>query len=65
MLRLNVGKPAGTDRAVVDNSYAVALLVEFADSSAHDVYQDHPDHKAFILFNKNYSVKKVVLDYEY
>ena len=46
--RLLVGTPAGTPRAVVDNSYAVALLVEFADGAAHDVYQEHPDHKRFV-----------------
>jgi hypothetical protein len=48
VLRLEVGFPAGTPREVVDNSYGVALLVEFADSAAHDVYQDHPDHLHFI-----------------
>ena len=48
VLRLAVGFPAGTQRDVVDNSYGVALLVEFADEPAHDVYQDHPDHLRFI-----------------
>lgn len=48
VLRLRVGFPAGTGREVVDNSYGVALLVEFADAAAHDVYQDHPDHLRFI-----------------
>jgi hypothetical protein len=46
--RLDVGVPAGTPRAVVDNAYGVALLVEFADKEAHDVYQDHSDHHRFI-----------------
>lgn len=48
VLRLEVGFPAGTARDVVDNSYGVALLVEFADAAGHDVYQDHPDHLRFI-----------------
>ena len=48
VLRLSVGTPAGTPRDVVDNTYGVALLVEFADAAAHDVYQDHPDHLRFI-----------------
>ena len=48
VLRLTVGSPAGTDRGVVDNSYGVALLVEFADAAAHGVYQDHPNHLRFI-----------------
>ena len=48
ILHLSVGVPAGTERAVVDNSYGVALLVEFADRAAHDIYQEHPDHQRFI-----------------
>ena len=48
VLRLEVGEPATTPRDVVDHSYGVALLVEFADEAAHDVYQDHPDHLVFI-----------------
>ena len=48
VLRLAVGFPAGTEREVVDNSYGVALLVEFADSAGHDIYQEHPDHYRFI-----------------
>ncbi len=48
VLRLTVGFPAGTNRGVVDNSYGVALLVEFTNAAAHDVYQDHPDHLRFI-----------------
>ena len=48
VLRLEVGFPTGTGRDVVDNSYGVALVVEFADEAAHDVYQDHPDHLRFI-----------------
>ncbi len=54
VLRLEVGFPAGTDRDVVDNSYGVALLVEFPDAAAHDVYQDHPDHLAFIAECSHY-----------
>lgn len=46
--RLTVGVPAGTARSVVDNSYGVALLVEFADAQAHDIYQEHPDHLRFV-----------------
>jgi hypothetical protein len=48
VLRLEVGFPAGTQRDVVDNSYGVALVVEFSDSAAHDFYQSHPDHLRFI-----------------
>jgi hypothetical protein len=49
VLRLDAGFPAGTQREVVDNSYGVALLVEFPDSDAHDLYQEHADHLRFIV----------------
>ena len=48
VLRMHVGIPAGTPRDVVDNSYGVALVIEFADQAAHDAYQDHPDHHRFV-----------------
>lgn len=48
VLRLEVGFPAGTQRDVVDNSYGVGLMVEFADAEGHAVYHDHPDHLRFI-----------------
>ncbi|MGO8671866.1 MAG: Dabb family protein [Capsulimonadaceae bacterium] len=48
VIRISVGVPAGTDRAVVDNSYGVGLLVEFAGKQEHDAYQGHPDHLRFI-----------------
>lgn len=48
VLRILVGTPANTPRGVVDNSYAVALVIEFADQAAHDAYQDHPDHLHFV-----------------
>lgn len=43
-----IGKPAGTDRAVVDNSYTYSLIVEFRSSEKHDLYQAEPAHKKFI-----------------
>ena len=48
VVRLTVGTPAGTKRDVVDNSYGVALLVEFVDAAACDAYETHPDHMRFI-----------------
>lgn len=48
IVRFTVGVPAGTPRAAVDNSYGVALLIEFVDVQAHDIYQTHPDHQRFV-----------------
>ena len=62
VLRLEVGLPAGTDRDVVDNSYAVFLLVEFQDAAGHDIYQDHPEHLRFIEACHTLWSKVVVYD---
>jgi hypothetical protein len=42
-----VGKPADTQREVVDSSYSYALIVEFKDKDGHDAYQVDPVHDAF------------------
>jgi Stress responsive A/B Barrel Domain len=42
-----VGTPAPTDRPVIERGYSAALIVIFADQSAHDHYQVHPIHDQF------------------
>jgi hypothetical protein len=43
------GRPADTaKRPVTDASYDWALIVRFEDVAAHDLYQEHPDHHAFL-----------------
>jgi hypothetical protein len=42
-----VGKPASTDRPVIDRSYSWGLTVVFEDLAGHDVYQEHPVHTKF------------------
>ena len=61
-LRLVVGTPAGTPRDVVDNSYGVALLVEFTDKAMYDYYETAPDHLAFIAECKQYWTRVQVYD---
>ncbi len=41
------GKPAATDRPVIDRSYSYGLTVVFDDEAGHDAYQVHPVHDAF------------------
>jgi hypothetical protein len=48
-----------------DAAYDLVINSVFSSKEDLKTYQVHPDHQAFILFNKNYSAKKVVLDYEY
>ncbi len=43
-----IGRPAATDRPVIDRSYDYALTVIFKDIDAHDAYQSDPIHKDFI-----------------
>jgi hypothetical protein len=42
-----VGVPAATDRPVIERGYSRALVLVFADESAHDAYQVHPVHDRF------------------
>lgn len=43
-----IGTPAETDRPVIDRSYDFGLTVLLPDLAAHDAYQVHPLHKAFL-----------------
>jgi hypothetical protein len=43
-----IGQPAETDRPVIDRSYSWAEVLIFNDRAAHDRYQVHPTHKAFV-----------------
>lgn len=42
--KIYVGPPAGTPRTVVDNTYDVALIVQFKDKAGHDYYQKDQIH---------------------
>jgi hypothetical protein len=44
----SVGKPASTDRPVIDRSYDYCLLTTFEDEKGHDYYQTAPIHLEFI-----------------
>ncbi len=41
------GKPAGTDRPIIDRSYSYALVAVFEDEAGHDAYQVAEDHDVF------------------
>ena len=45
---VSIGTPAPTRRAVIDHTYDLALMLTFRDQAAHDVYQTHPIHLAFV-----------------
>lgn len=58
----HVGVPAAIERAVVDTSYTFSLLLLFEDMAAHDTYQTHALHKAFLDEFKIYFDKVVIYD---
>ncbi len=48
IVNITLGVPASTNGGPVDDSYDVALLIEFEDKAAHDAYDVHPDHQRMI-----------------
>lgn len=61
----SVGVPAATPkREVIDDSYHIALTVNFDTVADHDLYQEHPDHLAFIDEHKAKWKKVQVYDFE-
>ncbi len=44
----HLGRAAGTDRDVVDNSYSYCMILTFDSSEDHDIYQAHAAHQQFI-----------------
>lgn len=44
----HIGKPADTDRDVIDRSYQVSWLTLFASKADQDAYQSDPIHLRFV-----------------
>ena len=58
----HIGKPAGTNRDVIDSSYAVSWLLIFNNRADQDSYQTDPIHLKFIDECKHLWKKVVVYD---
>jgi len=58
----HIGIPAPIERAVVDTTYTFSLILFFEDLAAHDVYQVHPLHKAFLDEFRIYFEKVIIYD---
>jgi hypothetical protein len=43
-----IGKPASTDRPVIDTTYSYSLLLLFESLADHDSYQVDPTHLQFV-----------------
>jgi hypothetical protein len=46
-------------------AFDVVINSTFANQEDLETYQHHPAHQAFIVFNKNYSVQKAIIDYAF
>jgi hypothetical protein len=65
LTHFHAGKMIGSARAVVDQSYQVALNTVFTSQQAHDDYQVHPQHVEFVeKFVKRLVRRIVVYDFE-
>ena len=59
---MHVGRPAATNREVIDNTYSYCLSLTFADKKDQDAYQDEEVHKIFIEESSNLWERVVVYD---
>lgn len=59
----SIGTPAATPaRPVTDKSFSYSLILKFKTIEDHDVYQDHPDHHAFVDACKDLWDRVIVYD---
>jgi hypothetical protein len=58
----HIGKPAGTERSVIDTSYSVSWLLTFATAANQDSYQVDPIHLNFVKECAHLWEKVVVYD---
>lgn len=58
----HIGKPAITNRDVIDSSYSVSWLLEFANDADQANYQTDPIHLKFVADCKHLWKKVVVYD---
>ena len=64
VVNFHVGKMVTSHRDVVDQTYQVALNIQFQSKQAQDEYQDHPQHLEFVKECKPLFAKLVVYDFE-
>lgn len=59
-----LGRPAPTNRPVIERGYSYSLTLVFDDLAGHDVYQPHPTHKAFVDACAGFWSKVIIYDAE-
>ena len=63
VLQFHAGKMVPSQRAVVDQSYQIALNLVFPDKQAQDDYQVHPLHLDFVRLCSPLWKRVVVYDF--
>ncbi len=58
----HIGKPAATNRDVIDTSYSVSWMLMFEDAASQESYQVDPIHLNFVETCKDLWQKVVVYD---
>ena len=58
------GRPANTNRAVVDNTYSYGLVLLFKDLADQNLYQTDPIHQKFLEKNAAKWIRVLVFDLE-
>jgi hypothetical protein len=64
IVNFHVGKMVTSHRDVVDQTYQVAMNIQFQSKQAQDEYQDHPQHVEFVKQCKPLLAKLVIYDSE-
>lgn len=60
----DVGKPASTNRPVIERSYSYSLLLVFESEEKHDSYQVDPTHLKFVETCSSLWSKVLIYDSE-
>jgi hypothetical protein len=58
------GRPAATNRPVIDRTYSCGLTLAFEDQAGHDAYQEDPIHLSFVEQNRDKWTRVQIYDYE-
>ena len=58
------GKPAATDRPVIDSSYSYGMVLMFDDKAAQDAYQVCETHQRFIAEHRAKRTRILICDFE-
>ena len=64
VIQFHAGKMVPSHRPVVEQTYQIALNVQFETKQAQDEYQDHPVHLEFVEKCKPLWTKVVIYDFE-